>query len=150
MGLMTVEKLREWRGYFIVIAFVVAAIITPPDVVSQLALAIPMCLLYEAGILAPVFIAHTQAPEPDRIPSPSCRPCSRCGVGRWATLSLRLPAARGTLQLDLHSDRAASSAVTVASNSAGLFTSRVPIRRITSPGHVAGPLPVHRGHQARR
>ena len=66
MGLMTVEKLREWRGYFIVIAFVVAASITPPDVVSQLALAIPMCLLYEAGILAGgVLSRYSKAPEPD-------------------------------------------------------------------------------------
>ncbi|MCB2037879.1 MAG: twin-arginine translocase subunit TatC, partial [Ottowia sp.] len=43
---------KSFRGYFIVLAFVVAAIVTPPDVVSQLALAIPMCLLYEAGIWA--------------------------------------------------------------------------------------------------
>jgi sec-independent protein translocase protein TatC len=44
------SKLKEFRGYFIVGAFVIAAIITPPDVVSQLALAIPMCMLYELGI----------------------------------------------------------------------------------------------------
>ncbi|MBN8487063.1 MAG: twin-arginine translocase subunit TatC [Burkholderiales bacterium] len=66
MGVVTVEKLREWRGYFIVIAFVIAAVITPPDVVSQLALAIPMVLLYELGILAAgLFIKHTQAPPDD-------------------------------------------------------------------------------------
>lgn len=64
MGLVTVEKLREFRSYFIVIAFIIAAVITPPDVVSQLALAIPMCLLYELGIwAAQVFIKHTQAPS---------------------------------------------------------------------------------------
>ena len=40
------------------------AIITPPDIVSQLALAIPMCLLYELGLLAArYFVRHTQAPE---------------------------------------------------------------------------------------
>jgi sec-independent protein translocase protein TatC len=50
IGVVTVENLRNFRGYFIVLAFVVAAIITPPDVVSQLMLAIPMCLLYEVGI----------------------------------------------------------------------------------------------------
>ncbi len=50
--MVTVQKLREFRGYFIVLAFVVAAVLTPPDVVSQLALAIPMCLLYEVGIIA--------------------------------------------------------------------------------------------------
>jgi sec-independent protein translocase protein TatC len=47
-----------------VVAFVVAAIVTPPDVVSQLALAIPMCILYEVGIwAAQLFIKHTKAPE---------------------------------------------------------------------------------------
>lgn len=63
MGVVSVEKLKAWRGYFIVGAFVVSAVITPPDIVSQLALAIPMCLLYEVGIVAArVFIKHTQAP----------------------------------------------------------------------------------------
>lgn len=52
LGVVSIEKLKEWRSYFIVSAFVVAAVVTPPDVVSQLALAIPMCLLYEVGILA--------------------------------------------------------------------------------------------------
>ena len=51
MGLVTVAQLREWRGYVIVGIFVIAAIVTPPDVVSQIALAVPMCLLYEVGIL---------------------------------------------------------------------------------------------------
>jgi len=49
--LVSVEQLREWRGYVIVGIFVVAAVVTPPDVVSQLALALPMCLLYEVGII---------------------------------------------------------------------------------------------------
>ena len=63
MGVVSIAKLKEFRAYFIVLAFVVAAIVTPPDVVSQLALAIPMCFLYEIGILAAqVFIKHTQAP----------------------------------------------------------------------------------------
>lgn len=50
-GLVTVEQLREWRGYVIVGVFVIAAIVTPPDVVSQIALAVPMCILYEVGII---------------------------------------------------------------------------------------------------
>jgi sec-independent protein translocase protein TatC len=58
---VTVEKLKEWRSYFIVGAFVVAAVVTPPDVVSQLALAIPMCLLYELGILASRFVSRPDA-----------------------------------------------------------------------------------------
>jgi sec-independent protein translocase protein TatC len=67
MGVVSVEKLKEFRGYFVVLAFVVAAVVTPPDVVSQLALAIPMCILYELGIwAAQIFIKHTQAPvEPE-------------------------------------------------------------------------------------
>ncbi|HJV63086.1 MAG TPA: twin-arginine translocase subunit TatC [Albitalea sp.] len=64
MGLVSIDKLKSFRAYFIVLAFIVAAVITPPDIVSQLALAIPMCLLYEMGIwAAQVFIKHTQAPE---------------------------------------------------------------------------------------
>ena len=63
MGVVTVEKLKEWRSYFIVGAFVVAAVVTPPDVVSQLALAIPMCLLYELGILAARFVSRSAPPE---------------------------------------------------------------------------------------
>ncbi len=51
LGWVTPEQLRAGRGYAIVGIFVLAAIITPPDVISQLLLAIPMCLLYEAGIL---------------------------------------------------------------------------------------------------
>ena len=64
LGLVSVEKLKAFRGYFIVLAFIIAAIVTPPDVVSQLALAVPMCLLYELGIwAAQIFIRHTKAPE---------------------------------------------------------------------------------------
>jgi sec-independent protein translocase protein TatC len=64
MGFVSIEKLKSFRPYFIVLAFVIAAVITPPDVVSQLALAIPMCLLYEVGIwAAQLFIKHTKAPE---------------------------------------------------------------------------------------
>lgn len=63
LGVVTVEQLKEWRSYFIVGAFVVAAVVTPPDVVSQLALAIPMCLLYEVGILASRMVSKTAAEE---------------------------------------------------------------------------------------
>jgi len=63
MGLVSIDKLKAFRSYFIVLAFIIAAVLTPPDVVSQLALAIPMVLLYEVGIwAAKVFIKHTQAP----------------------------------------------------------------------------------------
>jgi sec-independent protein translocase protein TatC len=63
MGVVSVQKLKEFRSYFIVVAFVIAAVITPPDLVSQFALAIPMILLYEAGLwAAQIFIKHTKAP----------------------------------------------------------------------------------------
>ena len=64
IGMVTIEQLKAWRGYFIVIAFIVAAVITPPDVVSQLSLAIPMCLLYEVGLVAArIFVKHTRSPD---------------------------------------------------------------------------------------
>ncbi|MBS0346917.1 MAG: twin-arginine translocase subunit TatC [Proteobacteria bacterium] len=56
MGVVDVAKLKEARPYVIVGAFVVAAVVTPPDVVSQLMLAIPMCLLYELGIFLARFV----------------------------------------------------------------------------------------------
>ena len=52
LGWVTPAQLREYRGYVVVGVFIVAAVITPPDVVSQLLLAIPMVLLYELGIVA--------------------------------------------------------------------------------------------------
>ena len=64
MNIFSIEKLKEFRGYFVVLAFIIAAIVTPPDVVSQLALAIPMVALYEVGIwAAQIFIRHTKAPD---------------------------------------------------------------------------------------
>ncbi len=51
VGLVTVEKLREIRQYVLVGAFIIAAIFTPPDIVSQFMLAIPLYLLYELGVL---------------------------------------------------------------------------------------------------
>jgi sec-independent protein translocase protein TatC len=55
-GVVTVEKLKQIRSYVIVGAFVIAAVVTPPDVLSQLLLAIPMCLLYEVGIIVARFV----------------------------------------------------------------------------------------------
>ena len=67
LGMVSIERLKAFRSYFIVLAFIIAAILTPPDIVSQLALAIPMCLLYEVGIWAAViFIKHTQAPAEEK------------------------------------------------------------------------------------
>ena len=63
LGWVTPDQLRSGRGYAIVGIFVLAAIITPPDVVSQLLLAVPMCLLYEAGIIASRMVARRHAAD---------------------------------------------------------------------------------------
>ncbi|HET9977538.1 MAG TPA: twin-arginine translocase subunit TatC [Burkholderiaceae bacterium] len=63
LGIVSIDQLKAWRGYFIVGAAIVSAIVTPPDVISQLALLFPMIILYEIGIVAArVFIKHTKAP----------------------------------------------------------------------------------------
>ncbi|HRK38444.1 MAG TPA: twin-arginine translocase subunit TatC [Burkholderiaceae bacterium] len=62
-NIVTVAKLKEFRGYFVVLSFVIAAVVTPPDVISQLALAIPMCLLYELGIIGANYMRKIAPPE---------------------------------------------------------------------------------------
>jgi sec-independent protein translocase protein TatC len=69
-GIVSLEQLRSSRPYFIVGAFVVAAIVTPPDVISQLLLAIPMCLLYELGLFLARFLAKPKEADDDYV-SPS-------------------------------------------------------------------------------
>ena len=64
MGIVSLEQLRAVRPYFIVGAFVISAIVTPPDVISQLLLAIPMCLLYELGLILARMIG-TRKPDDD-------------------------------------------------------------------------------------
>lgn len=65
-GIVSVEKLREIRSYVIVGSFVVAAVVTPPDVISQLLLAVPLCLLYELGIFAARFVGKRAPTRADR------------------------------------------------------------------------------------
>lgn len=62
VGIVDLAKLREWRPYVIVGAFVVAAVFTPPDVISQLMMAIPLCLLFELGLFLARFVRR-QIPE---------------------------------------------------------------------------------------
>ena len=50
MGVVTAKRMRSFRRYAVLLVFIVAAILTPPDVVSQLLMAVPLCLLYEASI----------------------------------------------------------------------------------------------------
>jgi sec-independent protein translocase protein TatC len=64
-GVVPVAKLREARPYVIVGAFVVGAIITPPDVISQIMLAVPICLLYELGMFIAKFISRSASADSD-------------------------------------------------------------------------------------
>ncbi|MCX4165805.1 MULTISPECIES: twin-arginine translocase subunit TatC [Paraburkholderia] len=69
MGILTVKKLKEIRPYVIVGAFVVSAVVTPPDVFSQLILAVPLIVLYEAGIIAArLFVKRPEPVSPDEEP----------------------------------------------------------------------------------
>jgi sec-independent protein translocase protein TatC len=61
VGIITSQQLKEKRRYFIVIAFIIAAVLTPPDVLSQLSLAIPLLLLYEGSIWSVRFVEKKAA-----------------------------------------------------------------------------------------
>jgi sec-independent protein translocase protein TatC len=63
MGIVSIDKLKEARPYVVVGAFVVAAVVTPPDVLSQFMLAVPMCILYEAGLFLARFVGTRPKPE---------------------------------------------------------------------------------------
>lgn len=65
VGIVTLQQLRGARRYMIVAAFLIAAVFTPPDVVSQLLLAIPLILLYEAALIAIWLTNRKSAPQPD-------------------------------------------------------------------------------------
>jgi len=67
MGFVSVEKLREARPYVVVGAFVVGAIFTPPDVVSQLMLAIPLWLLYESGIVVAAMVGKGKSKQAESL-----------------------------------------------------------------------------------
>lgn len=70
MRIVPLGTLKEWRPYVIVGAFVVAAIFTPPDVISQLMLAVPLCLLYELGLMMARFISPPDVDLPESGQSP--------------------------------------------------------------------------------
>lgn len=64
LGIVEIDKLKSFRGYFIVLAFIIAAVVTPPDVLSQISLAVPMCILYEVGIWGATWFSRN-APKKD-------------------------------------------------------------------------------------
>lgn len=70
-GIASVDKLKRARPYVIVGAFIIAAIFTPPDVLSQLLLAVPLCLLYELGVQLGRFVTPRGAAEPAATETPS-------------------------------------------------------------------------------
>ena len=63
IGLVTPEFLRKYRKYTLVIVLIVAAVITPPDVLSQIIVTIPIMILYEASILISVLVVKSQERE---------------------------------------------------------------------------------------
>jgi sec-independent protein translocase protein TatC len=71
VGIVTVAQLREWRPYVIVGAFVIAAVFTPPDVISQFMMAIPLTLLYELGIVLAAWLSKSAAPGESDYQPPS-------------------------------------------------------------------------------
>jgi len=66
MGIVSITKLKEIRPYVIVGAFVIGAVFTPPDVMSQIMLAVPLCLLYELGIVLARFVGKAAPPTEAR------------------------------------------------------------------------------------
>jgi len=71
IGILTSKQLREKRRYFIVVAFVIAAVLTPPDVISQMSLAIPLLVLYEGSILAVGIVERRKAKAAARATPPA-------------------------------------------------------------------------------
>lgn len=67
-GWVSIHALKEARGYVVVGAFVIAAVVTPPDVISQFMLAMPMWLLYELGIVVARFTTKEKESEPTILP----------------------------------------------------------------------------------
>lgn len=78
IGILTSKQLREKRRYFIVVAFIIAAVLTPPDVISQMSLAVPLLVLYEGSIIAVAMVekkaaspaAGSTTPPADAPPTP--------------------------------------------------------------------------------
>ncbi|MES2998585.1 MAG: twin-arginine translocase subunit TatC [Pseudomonadota bacterium] len=62
-GFLALKTLVNWRPYFIVLSFIVAMLLTPPDVVSQILLAFPLCLLFEIGLFICRFIPKSRHAE---------------------------------------------------------------------------------------
>ena len=66
MGLVTPEFLKTYRKYALVLVLILAAVITPPDIISQVIVAIPMIILYEVSIKISKFIVNKQKKEAEK------------------------------------------------------------------------------------
>lgn len=71
VGIITSDQLRSKRRYFVVVAFIIAAVLTPPDVISQLSLAVPLCILYEGSIWSVRFVEKKAKTAPASTGTPS-------------------------------------------------------------------------------
>jgi sec-independent protein translocase protein TatC len=74
IGIITAQQLRDKRRYFIVIAFIIAAVLTPPDVISQASLAVPLLALYEGSIIAVAMVEKKAAAAKAAGTPPSAAP----------------------------------------------------------------------------
>src|SRR5215467_1864654 len=74
IGVITSEQLKQKRRYFIVGAFVIAAVLTPPDVLSQLSLALPLMLLYEGSIWSVWYVERRAKAGAGATPGPQANP----------------------------------------------------------------------------
>jgi sec-independent protein translocase protein TatC len=74
IGIITSKQLREKRRYFIVVAFIIAAVLTPPDVLSQASLALPLLALYEGSIIAVRVVEKRAAAAKATAPPPASPP----------------------------------------------------------------------------
>jgi len=66
LGWVTPQQLSAWRGYVIVVIFIIAAILTPPDGLSQIMMALPMCALYELGLVFARLLHRRSATVPSQ------------------------------------------------------------------------------------
>ena len=101
IGIITSKQLREKRRYFIVVAFIIAAVLTPPDVLSQASLAMPLLALYEGSIIAVRIVEKkaaaakaTAATPPSAAPPPPDPTSGGVGASDAAAVSSRRTADR--------------------------------------------------------
>ncbi|MFA6265513.1 MAG: twin-arginine translocase subunit TatC [Pseudolabrys sp.] len=81
IGVITSQQLKEKRRYFIVGAFILAAVLTPPDVISQLSLAVPLLILYEGSIISVRVVEKRAKADADAKEAAEAAPAADTGAG---------------------------------------------------------------------